>query len=90
MIFHHGCLPLICHNKLRNLTTSWLQKVYHDVVVEPPFSHSLARSLFLHLLIAGMMLGQISMPETFGVDNRLHFLILGCFISMHLAIIKLR
>ena len=38
-----------------------------------PYSHSLVRPLFQHLLIAEMMLEQISMPEGFGVDDKVHF-----------------
>ena len=36
MICRHGGLTFICHNKLRNLTASWLHEVCHDVAVEPP------------------------------------------------------
>ena len=36
MIYCHGGLTFIRHNKLRNLTASWLYKVCHDVAVEPP------------------------------------------------------
>ena len=73
MICRHGGLTFIHHNEPRNLIASWLHEVCHDVVVEP--CHSLARPLFRHLLITGMILGQISMLEGFGVDDRVHFLI---------------
>ena len=33
MIYHHGGLTFIYHNELRNLTTSWLHKVYIDVAI---------------------------------------------------------
>ena len=44
----------------------------------------MVRHLVLHLLITEMIPGQISVPEVFGVDARVHFLILRCFIPMHL------
>ena len=59
-------------------------------LLSPPYSHSLARPLFWHLLIAWMMLGQIPMLEAFGVDDRVHFLILQCLISTDLAITELK
>ena len=75
MICDHGGLTFIRHNELRNLTASWLYEVCHNVVVELPYSHSpvIMRPLFWHLLIAEMMLGQISMSEAFGVEDRVHF-----------------
>ena len=48
------------------------------------YSHSLAKPLFLHLL--EMMVGRISIPEVFGEDARVQFLILGRFIPTYLAI----
>ena len=36
MICQYGGLTFIHHNKLRDLTASWLQEVCHDVAVESP------------------------------------------------------
>ena len=36
MTCHHGALPTIRHNEIRDLTANWLSEVYHDVEKEPP------------------------------------------------------
>ena len=53
------------------------------MVVESPLRPLTGEAL---VIIAEMMLGKISMLEGFGVNGRVHFLILGCFIPTHLAI----
>ena len=39
-ISHHSGLTFIRHNELRDLITSWLHEVCHDVTVEPPSVNS--------------------------------------------------
>ena len=36
MTCHHGALPTIRHNEIRDLTANWLSEVCHDVEKEPP------------------------------------------------------
>ena len=37
MICCHGGLTSVRHNEIRDLTADWLDKVCHDVAIEPPF-----------------------------------------------------
>ena len=37
MICRHGGLTSVRHNEIRDLTADWLDKVCHDVAIEPPF-----------------------------------------------------
>ena len=34
MICHHGGLTFVHHNEIRDITTEWLDRVCHDVVIE--------------------------------------------------------
>ena len=36
MICHHGGLTFVRHNEICDFTADWLDKVCHDVAVEPP------------------------------------------------------
>ena len=75
MICCHDGLTFICHNELRNLTASWLHEVCHSVAAEPSLQPFTGKALVstLDLLITEMMLGEISMLEGFGVEDRVHF-----------------
>ena len=73
IICRHDGLTFICHNELRNLTASWLHEVCHSVAAEPPLQPLTGKALALDLLITEMMLGKISMPEGFGIEDRVHF-----------------
>ena len=68
MICHHGGLTFILQNELRDLSFMKCAIIW---LLSLPYSHSLARLFFQHLLIAEMMLGQISMPESGckGIDS---------------------
>ena len=86
----HGGLTFICHNELRDLTTNWLREVCHDVAVEPPLQPLTGEALIpLSTNLRDDARADIR-ARGFGVDDRVHFLILGCFIPMHLATAKLR
>ena len=74
-ISHHSGLTFIRHNELRDLITSWLHEVCHDVTVEPPSVNSRDDTR-----------GHIQCQRFLGQDV---FLILGCFIPTHLAITRL-
>ena len=36
MICRHGGLKFVRHNEIRDITAEWLERVCHDVVIEPP------------------------------------------------------
>ena len=36
MIYRHGGLTFVRHNEIRDITAEWLERVCHDVVIEPP------------------------------------------------------
>ena len=36
MICRHGGLTFVRHNEIRDITAEWLERVCHDVVIEPP------------------------------------------------------
>ena len=36
MIYCHGGLTFVHHNEIRDITGEWLDRVCHDVVIEPP------------------------------------------------------
>ena len=90
MICRHGGLTFIHHNELRNLTANWIHEVCHDVVVEPPLQPLTGEALVPASANLRDDARKDVMPEAFGVDDKVHFLILGCFIPMHLAIAGLR
>ena len=52
------------------------------------YNHSMVRLLFLRLLIAETMLGQIFVPEFFGVDDKVHFLMVDVIDTGQLVAIK--
>ena len=36
MICRHGGLTFVRHNEIRDITAEWLDRICHDVVIEPP------------------------------------------------------
>ena len=36
MICHNGGLTFVHHNEIRDITAEWLERVCHDVIIEPP------------------------------------------------------
>ena len=55
---------------LKDMTTSWLHEVCHDMAIEPPLQPLNDETLVSAL---EMMLRQIFKPEVFEVDDRVHF-----------------
>ena len=90
MICDHGGLTFIRHNELRNLTAIWLYEVCHDVVVEPSLQPLTGEALVLASANHRDDVRADIHVRGFWSRSQGAFLILGCFIPMHLAITRLR
>ena len=90
MICRHGCLTVICYNELRDLTASWLHEVCYDGAVEPP-SQPLTSEAIVPTSANRRDDARADVhARGFWGRQQGAFLILGCFIPMHLAIVGLR
>ena len=77
-----GGFHTIIHNEVRDLTTSLLTEVCHNVAIEPSFTEYnqlLQRPFLLHQATPLMMLVWILRPELSEVGARMHILMLGYF-----------
>ena len=85
MICCYGGIDFICHNELRDLAASWLREVCHDVAIQPPLQALNGETVVPASANCKDDAQAIFMLEVFGVDDRVHFLILACFIPTDLA-----
>ena len=90
MICCHGGLTFTRHNELRDLTASWLHEVCHDVAVEPPLQPLTGEAIVPTSANRRDDARADIHARGFWVDDKVQFLILGCFIPTHLAIAGLR
>ena len=62
------------HNEIRDITAEWLDRVCHDVVIEPPLQPLRVRMLFQRPLIGKIMSKLIYMLVDSGVAGKVPFL----------------
>ena len=73
----HGGLTFIRHNELRDLTAGWLQEVCYNVAVEPPLSPLNGETIApVSAIRSDEARVQMFVRRDFGVDARVHFLII--------------
>ena len=65
----------MCHNEIRDITAEWLERVCHDVVIEPQLQPLTGENVFQPPLTGKMMLELIYMLVGSGVASRVPFLI---------------